>query len=56
MRSNKDESTGVLYIKDPIGGGIDDYNQCFMEIEEEIGSAFQGIISLADEKNLKSRS
>ena len=54
--SNKDESTGVLYIKDPIGGSIDDYNRCFVELEEEIGRVFQELISLADEKNPKNRS
>jgi protein-tyrosine-phosphatase len=53
--SNKDESPGVLYIEDPIGGSIDDYNRCFMEIEEEIGRVFRELISLADEKNLKNR-
>ena len=45
--SNKDEGPGVLYIKDPIGGSIDDYNRCFMELEEEIGRVFQELISLA---------
>ena len=54
--SNKDESTGVLYIKDPIGGSMDDYNRCFVELEEEIGRAFQELVGLADEKNLKNRS
>jgi protein-tyrosine-phosphatase len=54
--SNKDESSGVLYIKDPIGGSIDDYNRCFRELEEELGRVFQELISLAGRKNLKKRS
>jgi protein-tyrosine-phosphatase len=51
--SNEDESPGVLYVKDPIGGSIDDYNQCFMELEQEIGRVFRELIGLAEEKNLK---
>lgn len=54
--SNKDERTGVLYIKDPIGGSMDDYNRCFVELEEEIGRTFHELVGLAEEKNLKNRS
>lgn len=54
--SNKDENTGVLYIKDPIGGSIDDYNRCFVELEEQIGRVFRELVSLAGEKNPKNRS
>jgi len=54
--SNKDESPGVLYIKDPIGGTMDDYNQCFLEIEKEIRRVFHELIKRAGEKNLKNRS
>ncbi len=54
--SNREESPGVLYIKDPIGGSVDDYDRCFTEIEAEIGKAFQELVSLAEEKGLKNRS
>jgi protein-tyrosine-phosphatase len=53
--SNKDEGSGVLYIKDPIGGSLDDYNRCFTELEEEIGRVFPVLIALAGEKNSKKR-
>jgi len=51
--SNKDESPGVLYIEDPIGGTMDDYELCFLEIEKEIRRIFPELINLAGEKNLK---
>ena len=54
--SNEDNSQDVSYIKDPIGGSMDDYNQCFLEIEKEIRRIFPDLISLAGEKNLKNRS
>jgi len=50
---NEDKRQGVSYIRDPIGGSIDDYNQCFLEIEKEIKRIFPDLISLAGEKNLK---
>jgi protein-tyrosine-phosphatase len=53
--SNMEKKEGVLYIKDPIGGTIDDYKRCFSEIEKEIERAFPDLISLAHKKNLKSR-
>ena len=34
--SNEDQRKGVLSIKDPIGGGLDDYERSFSEIAEEI--------------------
>ena len=54
--SNEDKGEGVLYIKDPIGGSRDDYEQCFLEMEKEIRRVFPELIRKADEKNLKSRS
>jgi protein-tyrosine-phosphatase len=54
--SNEDKREGVLYIKDPIGGTMDDYNQCFLEMEKEIRRVFHELIRKAGEKNLKNRS
>ncbi len=54
--SNKDKNAGVLYIKDPMGGSMEDYNQCFLQIEKEIERIFQELISLADKKALKTHS
>ena len=51
--SNIDKNQNVSYVKDPIGGNMDDYNQCFLEIEKEIKRIFPDLISLAGEKNLK---
>jgi len=56
LASNEDKREGVLYIKDPIGGTMDDYEQCFLEIEKEIRRVFAELISLVGEKNLKNRS
>lgn len=53
---NGDKSPNVSYIKDPIGGSLGDYEQCFLEIEKEIKRVFHQLISLAGEKNLKNRS
>lgn len=55
LASNEDKSPSVLYIKDPIGGSMDDYNQCFLEIEKDIRRVFQELIVLAGKKNLKNR-
>lgn len=54
--SNEDKSPSVLYIKDPIGGSMDDYEQCFLDIEKEIRRVFAELISSAGEKNFKNRS
>jgi protein-tyrosine-phosphatase len=54
--SNEDKIRDVLYIKDPIGGSMDDYNQCFLEIEKEIRRILPELISLTDKKNFKNRS
>ncbi len=51
--SNEDGSPGVLYIRDPMGGSIDDYNQCFLEIETQIRRLFPDLISLASKENSK---
>ena len=56
LASNEDEREGVSYIKDPIGGTMDDYNQCFLEMEKEIRRVFHELIRKAGEKNLKNRS
>lgn len=53
---NENKKPGVSYIKDPIGGSIDDYNQCFEEIEKEIRRIFPMLICLAGEKDVKNRS
>ena len=34
--SNEDQEAGVLSIKDPIGGSLEDYQRSFLEIEKEI--------------------
>jgi protein-tyrosine-phosphatase len=52
LASNEDKSQGVLYIKDPIGGSIEDYNQCFLEIEKEIRRVFPELKRYADDPNL----
>lgn len=51
--SNEDGKEGVLYIKDPMGGSMDGYNQCFLEIEKEISRIFPELIDLASKRNLK---
>ncbi|MCK4428633.1 MAG: low molecular weight protein arginine phosphatase [candidate division Zixibacteria bacterium] len=56
LASNEDESESVLYIKDPIGGTMDDYELCFLEMEKEIRRVFHELIRKAGEKNLKNRS
>lgn len=56
LASNEDKSESVLYIKDPIGGTMDDYELCFLEMEKEIRRVFHELIRKAGEKNLKNRS
>ncbi|MCJ7498346.1 MAG: low molecular weight protein arginine phosphatase [candidate division Zixibacteria bacterium] len=45
---NEDENLG---IKDPIGRSLEEYNQCFLELEEEIKRILPEIISLYEKKN-----
>jgi protein-tyrosine-phosphatase len=53
---NENKSPGLSYIKDPIGGSIEDYNRCFLEIEKEIRRIFPELIIKAGKKNFKKRS
>jgi len=55
MPEDKDRSQSVWYIKDPMGGSMDDYTQCFLEIEKEIRRIFPELIRKADEKKFKNR-
>jgi len=55
MPADKDRSQSVWYIKDPMGGSMDDYTQCFLEIEKEIRRIFPELIRKADEKKFKNR-
>jgi protein-tyrosine-phosphatase len=56
MTENENKSPDLSYIKDPIGGSMDDYNRCFWEIEKEIRRIFPELIRKAGKKNLKNRS
>jgi protein-tyrosine-phosphatase len=47
---NEDEN---LVIKDPIGCSLEEYNQCFLELDEEIRRILPEIISLSENKNEK---
>jgi hypothetical protein len=38
-----------------MGGSMDDYTQCFLEIEKEIRRIFPELIRKADEKKFKNR-
>jgi protein-tyrosine-phosphatase len=56
MTENENKSPDLSYIKDPIGGSMADYNQCFLEIEKEIRRIFPELIRKAGKKNFKKRS
>ena len=47
----ENKSQSISYIKDPIGGSIDDYHECFSEIEKEIKRIFPDLVKKAGEKN-----
>jgi protein-tyrosine-phosphatase len=47
--SNEDKNRGVLFIKDPMGGSLDDYERSFSEIEREIERIFPQLVCLAEE-------
>ncbi len=44
-------SNADLAIEDPIGGSLEDYNQCFLELEEELRRIQPEIIRLYEKKN-----
>jgi protein-tyrosine-phosphatase len=44
--SNDDQNRGVLFIRDPIGGSLNDYEQSFLEIEKELKRIFQKLLCL----------
>ncbi len=44
--SNEDQIRGVLFIKDPIGGNLNDYEQSFSEIEKELNRIFPQLLRL----------
>jgi len=56
LTSDEDDSQSVWYIKDPIGGSMEDYNLCFLEIENEIRRIFPELKRKAGEKNSKAHS
>jgi protein-tyrosine-phosphatase len=45
--SNEDSKAGVLSIKDPVGGSLEDYEKAFFEIEEELIRIFPELLRLA---------
>jgi protein-tyrosine-phosphatase len=53
LTSDEDNSQSVWYVKDPIGGSMDDYNLCFSEIEKELRRIFPKLKRIASEKNSK---
>ena len=44
--SNEDQNRGVLFIKDPIGGSPNDYEQSFSEIEKEVKRIYPELLNL----------
>jgi protein-tyrosine-phosphatase len=48
--SNEDHNQGVLFIKDPIGGTLGDYERSFLEIEKEIKRIFPKLLSLVKKR------
>jgi len=46
LASNEGQNQGVLFIKDPIGGGLDDYEHSFSEIEKEVERIFPELLRL----------
>jgi protein-tyrosine-phosphatase len=45
--SNEERNRGVLSIKDPIGGSVEDYERSFMEIQKEVKRIFTEILEFA---------
>ena len=48
--SNEDRNRGVLFIKDPIGGSVEDYERSFREIQKEIKRILPEILRFADKE------
>jgi len=48
--SNEDQNRAVLFIKDPIGGSLRDYEQSFSEIEKEVKRIFPKILDLTKKR------
>jgi protein-tyrosine-phosphatase len=48
--SNEEKNQGVLFIKDPIGGTLGDYERSFLEIEKEIKRIFPKLLSLVNKR------
>jgi len=46
--SNEERISGVLFIKDPIGGSVEDYERSFLEIQKEVKRIFPEILKFAD--------
>ena len=46
LASNEDQNQVVLFIKDPIGGSLDDYEHSFSEIEREVARIFPELLRL----------
>ena len=44
--SNEDRKAGVLSIKDPMGGSLEDYEKAFFEIKEELTRIFPELLRL----------
>ena len=45
--SNEERNQGVLSIKDPIGGSVEDYERSFMEIQKEVKRILPEILKFA---------
>jgi hypothetical protein len=43
-------------VVDPIGGSLDNYNQTFLEIGEELGRALPEIVKFIDDKKASDKS
>ncbi len=50
LGSNEDQNQGVLFIKDPMGGSLDDYEHSFLEIEKEIDRILPELLSLVTKR------
>ncbi len=48
LLSNEERNQGVLSIKDPIGGSVEDYERSFMEIQKEVKRIFPEILKIAN--------
>lgn len=42
-----------LAVKDPIGGPLEEYNQCFLELDEEIRRILPQVFSFFEKKNVQ---